>query len=261
MAKKGPTQAERKKVTNLIQCFDEKRYLVAGFLKQVMGHLEESQSLADHVHSIKARIKDTDHLEDKLYRIILECKGRDEKFEIAPDNLLIRINDLAGIRILHLYTKQVEKIDSALRRLFEEQNFKLIEGPFARTWDDEYRRFFQGLKFETQDSETMYTSVHYVIESGSNIPVTCEIQVRTLMEEVWGEVDHAINYPHPMDSVACREQIKTLARVTSGATRLVDSIFATVAEVEKLKKSQSYKADSAKRKTKTKKGRTTKNPR
>ena len=34
----------------------------------------------------------------------------------------------------------------------------------------------------------MYTSVHYVIGSASRTTVTCEIQVRTLMEEVWGEV-------------------------------------------------------------------------
>lgn len=253
MARKEPTKAERKKAARLIKSFDENRYLVAGFLKQFLGHLEESQSLTDHMHSIRPRIKDRDHLEDKLYRIMQKCKGGGEKFEITPDNLLVRINDLAGIRILHLYTKQVEKIDSALRKIFEEQNFKLIEGPFARTWDDEYRGFFRSLNFETQDSETMYTSVHYVIESGSNIPVTCEIQVRTLMEEVWGEVDHMINYPHPMDSVACSEQIKTLARVTSSATRLVDSIFATVSEVEELTKAKSNKTGPARKKHKIKK--------
>jgi ppGpp synthetase/RelA/SpoT-type nucleotidyltranferase len=60
--------------------------------------------------------------------------------------------------------------------------------------------------------------------------MTAEIQVRTLMEEVWGEVDHTMNYPYPVESLACREQLKVLARVTSSASRLVDSIFATVAE-------------------------------
>ncbi len=78
----------------------------------------------------------------------------------------------------------------------------------------------------------MYTSVHYVIVAKSITTVTCEIQVRTLMEEVWGEVDHKINYPHRNESVACREQLLALARATSSATRLVDAIFATVADVE-----------------------------
>ena len=71
----------------------------------------------------------------------------------------------------------------------------------------------------------MYTSVHYVIEANTRTKYTCEIQVRTLMEEVWGEVDHRINYPYATDSLHCLEQIKVLARVTSGCTRLVDSIF------------------------------------
>ena len=76
----------------------------------------------------------------------------------------------------------------------------------------------------------MYTSVHYVVSSASRTKITCEIQVRTLMEEVWGEVDHAINYPDPSELLSCREQLKVLARVTSSATRLVDSIFAVVEE-------------------------------
>ena len=52
------------------------------------------------------------------------------------------------------------------------------------------------------------------------------------MDEVWGEVGHSINYPHKNGDIACREQILALARVTSGATRLVDAIFATVADLQ-----------------------------
>ena len=71
----------------------------------------------------------------------------------------------------------------------------------------------------------MYSSVHYVIEASYKTKFTCEIQVRTLAEEVWGEVDHTFNYPHEVDSIACQEQIRVLARVASSLSRLVDSIF------------------------------------
>jgi len=43
---------------------------------------------------------------------------------------------------------------------------------------------------------------------------------RTFSEEIWGEVDHKFNYPHPIESFACGEQIKVLARVASSYTRL-----------------------------------------
>lgn len=42
---------------------------------------------------------------------------------------------------------------------------------------------------------------------------------------VQGEIDHAINYPHPIDSVACSEQLKVLSKLISIGTRLSDSIF------------------------------------
>jgi putative GTP pyrophosphokinase len=106
-----------------------------------------------------------------------------------------------------------------------EELYHLKEGPTARTWDDESRTYFKEIGIGTKKSESMYTSVHYVFEKRATKRYTFEIQVRTLAEELWGEVDHAINYPHKVNSVACKEQIKVLARVTSSCTRLVDSIF------------------------------------
>jgi len=201
--------------------------LVSMFRDQVYSSLNKSPKLSPLIHSIKTRIKEPTHLKEKLLRKMLESAEKGEKFDITKDNILVRINDLAGIRLLHIHTHQIKDINTVLRDLFDEQKLKIKEKPFARTWDDEYRKFFQSTGFETQSSETMYTSVHYIIESASRTPVTCELQVRTLMEEVWGEVDHRINYPDPVDSVPCREQIRALARATSTVTRLVDSIFAS----------------------------------
>ncbi|HEY4653786.1 MAG TPA: hypothetical protein VIH22_04705, partial [Cyclobacteriaceae bacterium] len=84
------------------------------------------------------------------------------------------------------------------------------EGPIARTWDDEYREYFNKIGTAVNKSPDLYTSVHYIIKANSDNPLTCEIQVRTLMEEVWGEVDHTINYPYKSNSLSCREQIKVM---------------------------------------------------
>jgi putative GTP pyrophosphokinase len=61
-------------------------------------------------------------------------------------------------------------------------------------------------------------------------PICCEIQVRTLFEEIWGEVDHALNYPNVSDNLACREQLRVLAKLVGAGSRLVDSIFRTSRE-------------------------------
>jgi len=214
-------------VKTLLQTFHANLHHLQLFLHQIRDAITESQELKPHVHSVRWRIKDPDHLRDKLERKIDAAKEAGKAFGITPENLLVKMTDLVGIRILHLYTRQIAEIDRVLQDIFSEQRFRLIEGPFARTWDDESRNFFAERGIQTQASPSMYTSVHYVIGSASRTKMTCEIQVRTLMEEVWGEVDHSINYPHATQSLACREQLKVLARVTSSATRLVDSVFAT----------------------------------
>ncbi len=206
------------------------RALIDTFHNQLLQALTGSLKLGGLVHSIRSRLKDPEHLRDKLKRKWQKKIESAEEFDITGHNLLVRVNDLVGIRILHLYTRQIQDIDAAVREILDENQYKLLEGPSARTWDDESRAFFEKCKIQTQQSPSLYTSVHYVVESASRTKVTAEIQVRTLMEEVWGEVDHQLNYPHQTNSLACREQLKVLARITSGATRLVDSIFSTHAD-------------------------------
>ena len=249
MARSAPNKTELRSIENLLAEFDRNRDLIIRFLNQLRSAIEESKALAPYIHSLKSRVKDREHLRNKLNRKFTEAKQGGKQSDVKPDNLLIKITDLAGIRILHLYTRQISPIDTALREILKEQQWDLLEGPFARTWDDESREFFNRSQIQTQDSESMYTSVHYIVGSASRTKITCEIQVRTLMEEVWGEVDHALNYPKKSDSVACQEQIKVLARATSTATRLVDSIFATDEEFQR----QAKLSRSGKRLTSTKK--------
>jgi putative GTP pyrophosphokinase len=222
------TRAESATLESLVAVYEQHTAQIGLFRDQLLLALSSSARLNAVVHSFRSRLKDQSHLLDKLTRKYLKCKSDGQPFDIDKDNLLLKINDLVGVRILHLYTRQIREIDGALREVFQEGKYDLLEGPFARSWDDESRQFFRDCQIETQDSPSMYTSVHYVIGSASRTKVTAEIQVRTLAEEVWGEVDHSINYPHKTDSVACAEQLKVLARVTSSASRLVDSIFLTL---------------------------------
>ncbi len=111
--------------------------------------------------------------------------------------------------------------------IFSEQKYRLVESPAANCWDVEYEKFFSDLGIVAQSRESMYTTVHYVVEANSRTKITCEIQVRTLMDEVWGEVSHRINYPEESSNTLCKNQLKVLARLTTGCARLVDSIFET----------------------------------
>jgi len=219
------TRRQQKTIEAAVSHFQDSHDRFAELLDILRIHITGSAALKALIHSVKYRVKDPDHLRQKLIRQALEARRRGKEFSISKANLFTRINDLAGFRILHLHTRQFADINRALLDLFQQQRYNLLEGPTARTWDDESREYFRTIGVKTQVSPSMYTSVHYVIEANSQKKYTCEVQVRTLAEELWGEVDHTLNYPTQTDSVSCREQIKVLARVTSSCTRLVDAIF------------------------------------
>lgn len=120
----------------------------------------------------------------------------------------------------------------------ERRNWVLKEDPIANTWDPEMKDFYESLGLQTKVRDTQYTSIHYVIRTNNNYNTfCCEIQVRTLFEEIWGEIDHAINYPHPTNSIACKEQLKVLAKLANTGSRLADSIFRSYKDYqERIKK-------------------------
>jgi hypothetical protein len=52
---------------------------------------------------------------------------------------------------------------------------------------EETRELFKKIGLKNRKSPTIYTSVHYVVNANSEAKATCEIQVRTLMEEGGGK--------------------------------------------------------------------------
>ncbi|MCJ0824495.1 RelA/SpoT domain-containing protein [Luteimonas sp. 50] len=211
----------------IVAKYVSERELVETMLSQLATAVQSSSKLMALVHSLRWRVKDPEHLKDKIARKMLKAKMEGAEFGISVSNVFETINDLAGLRILHLHTTQITAIDVELKKLLAEYKYDVIEDAKARTWDDEYRAFYESVGIATVESPKMYTSVHYVISPNIVTKRTCEIQVRTLAEELWGEVDHSMNYPTETKVTTCRDQIRVLARLTSSCSRLVDSIYSS----------------------------------
>lgn len=213
-------------IDQLIRLYEDKKSEYNRFMENVLSFFKNEASLNSAplpiIHSLKSRLKDTQHLRDKLQRKLNAGETIDKK------NIFEKITDFAGVRVLHLYQIQFEPIHNAINRLVKEGEWKFVEEPVANTWDPESKIYFEGLGLRCNQRDTFYTSIHYVVKPNNDrSPVCCEIQVRTLFEEIWGEIDHSINYPYPTKSLASKEQIKVLAKFISAGTRLADSIFKT----------------------------------
>lgn len=202
--------------------FDSLRHELKTFMNGVVEFIGEHPDLkkpgCEIVHSYKSRIKDREHLREKIARKI--AGGR----EITTDNLFSEITDLAGVRIMHLFQEHFADIDAVIRARIDGGDWVLGETAKAYTWDPEAAEFFGKFNLEVIQKPTSYTSVHYLIRPRADSPICCEIQVRTLFEEIWGEVDHQINYPVPTDDLACKEQIKVLSKIVGAGSRLLDSL-------------------------------------
>jgi putative GTP pyrophosphokinase len=219
MPAKEPSSHHLKQI---ISHYRERKDEIDLFRQQVVNFFQTSRQFHSSplplVHSIKSRLKDEAHLEEKIRR-----KWTSKK--INPHTLLKKINDLAGVRVLHLYTEQFTEIHRAILTHIERGFWALAEPPIAYSWDPEATQYFKSLGLNATTRASYYTSIHYVVKPHMKTDLSCEIQVRTLFEEVWGEIDHAFNYPNETNSVACREQLRVLAKLASTGTRLADSIF------------------------------------
>lgn len=193
------------------------------FRQQVMGFFQGAAQFQTRplplVHSVKSRMKDDSHLREKLVR------KWEEGGPITTDTLFKRINDLAGVRVLHLHTEQFAAIHRVIMQHIQQGFWCLVEPPVAYSWDPEATAALQTLQINAVTRDSYYTSIHYIVKPHTSTDLCCEIQVRTLFEEAWGEIDHALNYPARTSNISCAEQLKVLAKLASTGTRLADSIF------------------------------------
>lgn len=229
----------------LISLVQSKLYLFKIYQAGVVSVFREDPLLKTDpptIHSIRTRIKDLDHLRSKLVRKV------EEGIKLTEANIFDVITDIAGVRVLHLHQQQFALIHESIQGQVKRGDWVLHEKPKAYTWDPESQDFFVSFGLDVQVKESYYTSIHYVVRPRPDSEVSCEIQVRTLFEEIWGEIDHTVNYSYPTTSLACREQIRVLARLVGAGSRLADSIFRSHTEhQEKFAQSENEPNKSSKR--------------
>ena len=171
-------------IQEILDYYEEKHFELEQFLVAVQTffnrHPVLNSKTSPIVHSVKSRFKNPDRLKNKIQRKFQ--KGH----QIDKNNLFKNINDLIGIRVLHLYQDQFPIIHNEIIKKVESGDWRFFEDPKAYTWDPESKKQYDDLRIKTEIRDTFYTSVHYVIKPNNNNPVCCEIQVRTLFEEICG---------------------------------------------------------------------------
>ncbi len=184
-------------------------------LEAVGRYVVDALLKCSKVHSIKYRLKEDEHLLEKIIRKTLA----DPERKIRPDNYRAEITDLVGIRALHLFKEDWMAVHEYIQTTWE-----LSERPIAyvRAGDsDKIVAYYRQNDCEVREHRFGYRSVHYLIESKpEREKYIIEIQARTVFEEGWGEIDHVISYPYQQENELLVRLSSVLNRLAANADEL-----------------------------------------
>ena len=147
------------------------------------------------VASIESRVKTYESLEGKL-----KLKG--SKYHSLAD-----ITDILGIRIITYYIDDVDKVASLVERLFNVD------------WENSVD------KRKLLETDTFgYLSLHYICSIDS-FPYRFEIQMRTLLQHAWANMDHDTGYKSGVEIPT--RYLRSMSRM-AGLLELVDEEFSKI---------------------------------
>ncbi len=177
MDKKLPTKTIRRE--DLRQVYDKSKPLLTAILNGIQNQLKNTLNLAS-TPMYKARVKSFNSYYKKLLRIKPPSLGQQD---------LPVLTDLLGIRVICAFLEDLQEVEKQIV-----QNFSIVE--IERKGADK------------SFSEFGYESLHILIEipeklrefSGNGdslcMPngLVCEIQIRTILQDAWAEVEHELVY-------------------------------------------------------------------
>lgn len=172
------------------------------------------------VHSVRRRVKKATHLIEKIIRKGTKYKERG----INVDNYREIVTDLIGIRVLHLYKDEWRSVHNEIVKLWQTKETPQIN---IRRGDYNVEELETVIKDLNLNCEVIvrdhgYRSVHYLIgiHIKKILEIQVEIQVRTVFEEAWSEIDHQMRYPYDIDNPVITEYLGIFNRIVGSADEM-----------------------------------------
>jgi putative GTP pyrophosphokinase len=149
-----------------------------------VAHILEKRLQTDgiKISAISSRAKTLESFLEKISR-----KEYEKPFE--------DITDFAGVRVVFLYGKDVLEIERSIQEEFE------VVGKTDKNNENGTDKFG-------------YAATHFIIRLGDNVSgaryddlkkLTCEIQVRTVLQDAWAIIEHHLGYKSKVPSVLKRK--------------------------------------------------------
>ena len=194
------TTEEKKKI---IREFRRNRSLYEAFSSKMENLVRDIFKEKDiKVHSISSRTKTPKRFIKKLIAT--------EKYKDFKD-----MTDLSGVRIICLFSDRVDEIATIIKECFDVQEDLSVDK----------RKSLESDRFG-------YLSLHYVVklsdkraslqEYGRYAGLLCEIQIRSVLQHAWAEIEHDLGYK---SDIEIPRDMKRKFYMLAGLLELADAEF------------------------------------
>lgn len=172
------------------------------------------------VHSVKTRVKDARHLIEKVIRKTPDRRAKyGQDFNFTVDNYKDEITDLLGIRVIHIFKEDWEEIHEFITNMWDVMEI------VANIREGDNTKEFEARGIEVCSRLSGYRSVHYLVESyPTNKKLIAEVQVRTIFEEGYGEIDHQLRYSHDNIPEVLGQNLMLLNRIAGSSDEMASLI-------------------------------------
>ena len=189
---------------NLLTQYDNNLRLYQAFESEIEHQIKRIlQTNEITSNAITSRLKSRESLAEKIDR-------KQGKYTHISD-----ITDIVGVRIITYYSEDVDKIAEIIEREFDVDTENSID------------------KRESLEPDRFgYCSVHYVVKMSPNrlvLPeykafegMKCEIQIRSVLQHAWAEIEHDIGYKSEI--TVPKEMRRSFSRI-AGLLEIADKEF------------------------------------
>lgn len=189
---------------NILKDYDSNKCLFDNFKEAIEHQIKSILHTSEiNVNSITSRLKDKESLKGKI-----DKKGN--KYSSISD-----ITDIVGVRIITYFSEDVDKVAEIIEKEFDIDRENTIDKRDA-LGDDKFG----------------YCSLHYVVrmskqrlklrEYSAYKDLKCEIQIRSVLQHAWAEIEHDIGYK---SAITIPKEIRRKFSRIAGLLELADKEF------------------------------------
>ncbi len=242
-------------MSHLSELLHRERGRLYEYVDQVTGTLSQVAKTSEvrKIYTIKSRVKDYSEVHRKLVRLGGDAQKLINDPHIDLPQLMEYVRDLIGFRVVCLFSDDVTRLANTIKnRRGSMRYFALCVDPSTRRpeidwykYDERVRDYERNIKLtDATRRESGYTSIHLICQLTDKHPLhsiytgfASEIQIRTVLEEAWGETSHYLAYKKS----ASEEMTAQLLKISGNITLLNDELLATCRGSEQSEMASRYR--------------------